>query len=107
MKLHKYTLEQLTEAVKTSISYRQVLLQLNVAPAGGNYQILKKAIAYFNIDNSHFIGRAANKNKKFGHKRIIEEYLSNKQPIQSYKLKNRLLRENLLDPICSNCKLLF
>jgi len=39
MKLHKYTLEELKESVKTSISIRQALLKLEVAAYGGNYQV--------------------------------------------------------------------
>jgi len=46
MNLRKYTLQQLEDAVKTSYSYRQVLMKLSVAPAGGNYEILKKAITF-------------------------------------------------------------
>lgn len=105
MKLRKYTLEQLTEAVKTSTSYRQVLSKINLAPKGSNYKTLKKAIEYFNLDDSHFLGRRSNLGKKFGFKRPIKDYLENKHPIQSYKLKNRLLKEGLLERKCMNCLL--
>jgi len=33
----------------------------------------------------------------------INDYLENKAVIQSYKLKNRLLKNELLKPLCSNC----
>lgn len=105
MRLLKYTLEQLKQAIKESVNYRQTLEKLNVIPAGGNYQILKKAIKHFNLDTSHFTGQAWNKNKTIGPKRPIEEYLNNKQTIQSFKLKNRLLKENIFKPVCSNCNL--
>jgi hypothetical protein len=105
MKLIKYTLDQLQKAVKSSVSYREVLIKLNVKPAGGNYATLKKAITHFNIDKSHFLGHASNKGRTFGPKRPIEDYLSNKFPIQSYKLKNRLLKEGTLLPVCNNCNL--
>jgi len=35
--------------------------------------------------------------------RPIEDYLSNKYPMQSDKLKIRLIGENILDPCCSEC----
>lgn len=105
MKLRKYTLEQLKEAVKTSISYRQVLSKIGLAPKGGNYQTLKRAIKHFDLDDSHFLGRGANKGKIFPPKRPIEDYLENRQTIQSYKLKNKILREGLLPAICFNCNL--
>ena len=58
MKLFKYTEKQLREAIKHSSSLRQVLLKLKVAPYGGNYDVLKKAINHFNLNTSHFTGQA-------------------------------------------------
>jgi hypothetical protein len=103
MKLHKYSEEQLIEAVKSSTSFRQVLQRLNVAPYGGNYDVLRKALKFFNLDTSHFTGQAWNKGKKLPPKTNINQYLKNELPIQSYKLKNRLLKEGILELKCSNC----
>ena len=104
MKLHKYSLDQLVKAINDSNSLRQVLIKLDVASYGGNYEILKKAIKYYSLDISHFTGQAWNKGKKLTSKYSLSDYLENKKPIQSYKLKNRLLENNLLKPVCSNCK---
>ena len=52
MNLHKYTLNQLEEAIKSSKSLRQTLLKLNVSPFGGNYDVLRKAISHFSLDTS-------------------------------------------------------
>ena len=103
MKLHKYTEEQLVEAVNQSTSYRQVLLILGVAPYGGNYDVLRKAINYFKLDTSHFTGQAWNRGKQLPPKRNINQYLNNELPIQSFKLRNRLLKEKILEHLCSNC----
>jgi hypothetical protein len=103
MKLHKYSEEQLIEAVKHSTSLRQVLKRLNVAPYGGNYDVLRKALNHFKLDTSHFTGQAWNKGKKLPPKRDINQYLNNELPIQSYKLKNRLLNEGILKHKCFNC----
>ena len=104
MRLRKYTLQQLEEAVRTSYSYRQTLIKLSVVPAGGNYEVLKKAINYFKLDSSHFRGMGWNKGQKLPSKRRpISDYISNKYRIQSYKLKKYLLEDNLLEPICSKC----
>ncbi len=43
MKPHKYSLEQLKQAVNDAKSVRQVLIKLNVVPYGGNYETLKTA----------------------------------------------------------------
>ena len=104
MKLHKYSEDALREAVSASTSMRQTLQKLNVAPYGGNYDVLRKAIRHFDLDTSHFTGQAWNKGMQLSCRRPLEDYLTNKVPIQSYKLKNRLLRENILSQKCSSCQ---
>ena len=103
MKLYKYTEEQLREAIKTSTSKRQVLLKLGVKAAGGNYQVLGRAIEFFNLDTSHFTGQGWNKGKSLGFKRPLEDYLSNKFSIHSDRLRRRLIREKVFDEKCTNC----
>jgi hypothetical protein len=104
MKLFKYTEQQLREAVRSSTSMRQVLQKLNVAPYGGNYDVLRKAIKHFKLDVSHFLGQAWNKGKKLPTRVTTERYISNELPVQSYKLKRRLLEEGYFQPICARCK---
>jgi hypothetical protein len=104
MKLRKYTEHQLSEAVKNSTSLAQTLSKLGVAPYGGNYVVLKKAIRHFNLDSSHFTGRIWNKGKTIGPKQPLERYLSNQLQIQSYNLKRKLLSEGILRKKCSNCQ---
>jgi len=89
--------------VKNSRSIREVLQNLNIVPAGGNYQTIKNKISIHNIDTSHFGGQAWNKGKKIGPKRSLEEYLSNTKTIQSWKLKRRLLNDKIFDHKCYNC----
>jgi len=103
MKLNKYTLEELKEAIANSFSYRQILIKLGVTPAGGNYQTLRKAIKHFNLDISHLKGQSWNKGKKLGPKRPIEDYLSNKYSCSSHRLRIRLLKENFFEHKCYNC----
>lgn len=105
MKLRKYTEEDLKIAIKTSTSMRQVLQTLGVAPYGGNYQVLKKAITYFHLSTDHFTGQGWRKDKEFIPKRPLSNYLSNQYPIQSNKLKKRLLKEGLVTYKCSVCGL--
>ena len=104
MKLHKYSLEQLKDAVQNSTSMRQVLIKVNVAPYGGNYDVLRKALKYFSLDTSHFSGQAWNKGKTLSPKVSTEKYLNNETPIQSFKLKKRLLKENIFEAKCFNCE---
>ena len=104
MKLRKYSEEQLRKAVKNTASMRQALQMLNVAPYGGNYDVLRKAIRHFRLDTSHFTGQAWNKGKMIPPRRSIENYLNNTLPIQSHKLRNRLLREGVFVHRCSHCR---
>ena len=104
MKLRKYTKEQLNKAVKDSFSLAQTLKTLGLAPCGGNYLVLKKALTYFNLDTSHFTGQLWNKGKKTGVKQPTENYLNNNIRISSFKLKKRLLLKKILPFQCSSCK---
>lgn len=104
MKLHKYSAAQLKIAVEKSTSTRQVLQKLNVAAYGGNYDVLRKAIKHFNLNVSHFTGQAWNKGKKLPPRQTTEKYLSNEIPIQSYKLKNRLLNEGFFEHKYAHCQ---
>ena len=103
MKKRSFSNKQLVEAVKLSTSTRQVLRRLKLKQAGGNYQTIRKTIQELQLDTSHFTGQGWASGKQLPSKRPIEEYLTNKQPIQSYKLKNRLLKEGVFPQKCSNC----
>ena len=103
MKLHKYSLKELIAAVNNSTSMRQVLIKLNVAPYGGNYDVLRRAIKHYKLKISHFTGQAWNKGKSLPPRRCINQYLVNKLPIQSFKLRNRLLKEGVFEHKCSSC----
>ena len=105
MRRPKYTTEQLQEAVQTSTSMRQVLAKLSVAPYGGNYDVLRAKLKKLGVDTSHFLGRAWNRNRQLAPKTPLERYLEGARPIQSYKLKNRLLKLGVLAPVCVGCGL--
>jgi len=104
MTKYKFNDEQFINAIKLSTSYRQVILTLNMNPkGGGNYDTIKTRIKNLNIDISHFNGKIWNKGKKFPYKKSIIEYLHLNSSIQSFKLKNRLIKEGILIHQCSIC----
>jgi len=82
---------------------RQVLGKLNVAPFGGNYDVLRKAIEHCYLDTSHFAGQAWNKGKTLSPRQPTDVYLRNELPIQSHKLRKRLLKEGFFANKCMNC----
>lgn len=105
MRFQKYSLENLKEAIKNSISYRQVLSKLKIIEAGGNYSTLKRAIKEYQLDTSHFLGMAAKKGKTFGPKFPLSEYLNNNKRMISHKLKKRLIKEKVFEYKCYSCNL--
>jgi len=104
MERHKYSVDNLKNAVKNSRSIRQVLDKLGIVPAGGNYQTVKRRIAKYSIDTSHFGGQSWNKGKITGPKKSVHFYLTKNSVVQSFRLKKRLLSENVFEHKCSKCK---
>lgn len=95
----------LERAVSKSKSIRQVLAQLGLKPAGGNYEQVKKYISLYRINTTHFTGQAWNKGKR-GIKRSqtpLSNILKKESPYQSYKLKKRLIQEGLKKAACELC----
>lgn len=103
-KRRSWTDEQLVIAVSKSKSYRAVLIQLNLIPAGGNYDQVKKRVQELNIDTLHFTGKGWNTEGRITRKAVpIEQVLTEESSIQSYKLKRRLYALGLKKPICELC----
>lgn len=107
MILKKYTEQELRKSVKESVSIRGTLILLKVTPAGGNYDIFRKAVKHFNIDTSHFIGQSWSKGKKLGHIKDIDYYLTDNPEItiRSSYLRIRLINSGYKSRKCENCTL--
>lgn len=97
--------ELLVDAVATSGSFRQVLQKLKLREAGGNYDQVKKYIREYKLDITHFHGKAWNKGLRINRKPIfsLKEILVVKSTYQSYKLRNRLFKENIKLEKCEEC----
>jgi len=105
MKRRKWTESQLKKAVAKSTSFRQVLYKLELKEAGGNYAQIKKYIKEYNLNIKHFKGRGWSKGLAlpFKPKVSLKKILVKGSDFQSYKLKNRLLREGLKPKHCEEC----
>lgn len=98
-------IDRIKDAIKVSSSIRQVLLKLGYSPqGGGSYRLIQRWIKEFNIDTSHFTGKGWRKNN-FAPVKRIEDYLTNKVPITSHRLKQRLLKDGLKQHKCEICGL--
>ena len=92
-------------ATKKSLSVRQVLHNLHLKEAGGNYDQIKKYLAEYKVDITHFRGQTWNKGLKgIGQARIsLENILRLGSYFQSHKLKKRLFAAKLKMPKCEMC----
>jgi hypothetical protein len=107
MSKRKHTNEQFIEAIKNSLSVASALAQLNLKPAGGNYDAFHKRVKELNIDTSHFTGQGHLKNKPcLWHKEIpLKEILKENVYYNSSSLRKRLIKEKIFEPKCSCCSL--
>jgi hypothetical protein len=96
--------QTLAEAVASSRSIRETLRKLSLAPAGGNYETIKRAIAQFGIDTSHFTGQGHLKGKRHDYsKRPLEVILRRGRLEHTSRLKGRLLSEKRKGHECERC----
>jgi 5-methylcytosine-specific restriction endonuclease McrA len=104
-KKRKWTIEQLKQAVKSSPSYRQVLMKLNLVEAGGNYEQIKKYIKEHKLSIKHFKGKAWNKGLRYIGTPIrpLKDILKKNSSFQSFKLKTRLFNAGLKPQHCEEC----
>ncbi|PIQ77478.1 hypothetical protein COV82_04325 [Candidatus Peregrinibacteria bacterium CG11_big_fil_rev_8_21_14_0_20_46_8] len=105
MRKRSWNLSQLSDAVKSSKSYRQVLKKLNLVEAGGNYEQIKKYVHEAKLDITHFKGKAWNKGLRGIGKPIrpLKDILKRNSPFQSFKLKKRLFNAGLKEKKCEEC----
>lgn len=98
--------EQLVIAVQDSYSYRSVLMKLNLIPAGGNYDQIKKRVKDLDISVEHFTGKGWNVGLKFDPRpprQTLSEILVKDRPTQSHKLRLKLISQGLKKPECELC----
>ncbi len=105
MRKRSWTKKDLINAVAKSTSNRQVLIKLHLVEAGGNYEQLKKYLDIYNIDTSHFSGKAWNKGMsgRYLPLRKTKDILVKNSDYQSFKLKKRLFFEKIKSPKCEEC----
>jgi 5-methylcytosine-specific restriction endonuclease McrA len=100
--------QEVIEAINSSQSYRQALIKLGLKPIGGNYRILQRRIKEIKLDTGHFTGQGHLKGKthNWATRTPLTEILVEGSNYQSYGLKNRLLKEKIIENKCSECGLL-
>jgi len=108
-KPRKYQEYQLIEAVATSRSIAQVLTQLGLKPAGGNYATIRLKVSELELDTTHWKGQGWNKGlnvPSFTRRDLVDILVENSPHKQSHSLKLRLIKEGLLLERCNECGLI-
>ena len=104
-----YTKTELQKAVLVSKNLKEVLEELGLRAAGGNYQYLKKWLEEWTISTSHFetaADRAARARRfvtSIKKAQPLEEILVENSTYNRGHLKKRLYKEGLKKPICELC----
>lgn len=101
----KWTDTDLRRAAETSTSIRQILRQLGLVPAGGNYAQIHKYFRLLNIDVSDLKGQAWNKGLT-GTSRAgapLDKILIDGIFYQSHRLKRRLIAAGIKPAYCEDC----
>ena len=102
----KRTKEDYLIAAEKSLSIAQMCRELGIKPIGGNYRVINNKIKEYNIDISHFTGKAWNQGKRYrqiNKPKSLKEILVKDSYYQSYKLKYRLIKEGLKENKCEIC----
>lgn len=104
MTKHRYSKEQVIQAIHHSKSIREVLIFLGVSSKGGQYKTFHKFVTDNDIDITPLKGKKWAKDLRLKPRISTDEYLNNSREIGSFRLKKRLLDEKILSPICSMCE---
>lgn len=103
----KYTKELLADVAKSTISVAQVVRELGLKEAGGTHSHISKKLKEYEIDTSHFLGRAANcgDNHKGGSKKSWGQILVLRKSGRreaAFRLRRALL-ESGREYVCEIC----
>lgn len=103
----KWTDRQFIEAVRTSLSYADVMRKIGLKSIGSNYETVKRKIKEFNLDTSHMTGQAWNQGDRYkpvkGVQSLETILIKNSFYKSTYCLKYRLLKEHRKEYKCECC----
>ena len=97
IKLDIVTKEQLQDVANKSNTNLDILIGLGYKKSGKSLQKLSKLLVTLSIDTSHF----NNHNSKG--KKLTEEFLIYGSCLDNQTIKKRIIKENLIPYICSEC----
>lgn len=109
-KFRNYTPQELQDLLDTSNSYADVLKKIDLKPAGGNYNTLRKLIKTYKLDTNQIDNnRSCMYSNNMNELRIRRTYITSDilegkhEGYQSYSLLKRLIKEGYKEPKCEKC----
>jgi hypothetical protein len=102
----RYSESEFISAVEHSVSIASVLKALGLSPTGANYVGVKLRAKKLGISLEHFTGQAYLKGKSHTWAPTIplkEILVKDSTYVSTNSLKRRLIRDGLLDNVCSRC----
>lgn len=105
MRKRSWSIDDLKIEALRCRSIRGLLISLNLKPAGGNYDAVKREIFLNKIDISHFTGTGWRKGSTIAvtPQKPLKDILIYPSYVQSYKLKKRLFKEGIKIEKCEEC----
>lgn len=107
MSRRKWTDEQFIEAVKTSLSYAEVLRKIGLKAAGSNYDTVKRKISELGLDTSHMTGKVWNQGERYRPVKearpLSEVLVEHSTWISTNNLRQRLIKEGVKERKCECC----
>lgn len=98
----KYSVEELSQIVKTCTSLRDVLRAIGLGIYSDNSERLKERLVKDQIDFSHI--KMTNKGRKFLTRRLVlKDVLVENSQCDKSKLKARLIEEGVIENKCGDC----
>lgn len=108
--MRSYTKEWLEELCKESYSYAEVLTKAGRKPGGGSQATLKKKIAEYEIDISHFTGQRWHESPNQQQDRTgtrekytLEEVFIKNSPVTQKVLRGYIERHQVIQYKCAQC----
>ena len=109
--MRQYTKEWLQELCENSYSYAEVLTKAGRKQGGGTQATLKKKIAEYEIDISHFTGQLWRNSPNVELKDLtgtrekyeLNEVFTKNSPVTQKVLRGYVERHNIIEYKCQNC----
>lgn len=107
--MRQYTKEWLQELCQSSYSYAEVLQKAGRKQGGGTQATLKKKIAEFGIDVTHFTGQKWHNSPNQQDRKIsrekysLEEVFVKNSPVTQKVLRGYVERHNVIEYKCEKC----